>query len=86
MSPVNPLLTMKIEKPTKRKNLVRWQENRLRRLRSKLDSLAFYRTLSYGARMVDCSQESEERCRARLAAAEAASCRAVEKYLLSRRR
>lgn len=56
---------MNREKQNKRKNLLRWQENRLRRIDSKLDSLALYRSLSYGARMCDVSAESEERCRAR---------------------
>ena len=56
---------MKREQQNKRKNLLRWQESRLRRIDAKLDSLTLYRSLSYGARMCDVSAESEERCRDR---------------------
>ncbi len=49
----------------KRRNLTRWQENRLRRLVYKLDALPLLRSLSYGASMNDHSPESEARCRDR---------------------
>ena len=50
------------EKRSKRRNLLLWQENRLRRLNSKLESVELYRSLARGASICDVSDESINRC------------------------